>query len=81
MVSITWKPINGGKGRIQFFRSKDKLEKELSKVRFDKKVNAWILETKAKKKVVSVECIAGVSYEDESEKMILQRYDLVGKNS
>lgn len=79
MTTITWKDVKSGKSRIQIIRSKDKLETTLQLLKYDKALDCYINANKHGKKVVSIEKIAGISYESEDEKEIFRRFKLIPK--
>lgn len=76
MVSITWK--DGSHSHIEIIRSKDKLDKMLKSLIFEKASGMSFREVK-KGKLTLKEYVYAVSYDTGDELALLRRYKLVPK--
>lgn len=83
MTSITWRDTKSGKKSIKIYRSKDALDKTL-KLTNRVTVGAsyeFHLTFKQKGKATSDLVLYGVSYEEDDEKAIFQKYGIIPKDS
>ena len=82
MTSITWKNLATGKCSIKFYRSRDKLNNILKDVKRyypseDKSLYVFVKEMALNGKKKEKWQVYGVSYEEQDEKAIFQKYEIV----
>lgn len=78
MTTITWKNLKTGGSKIEIFRSRDKLNKVLQSLKYDRSKEQYVKEEKVGRTTVQLAIVA-MSYEDEDEKAMFRKYGLIPK--
>lgn len=80
MTTITWKNLKTGKNEIKIYKSRDELIKTLRLTTYkvtESMKYEYYLTIKSGKKILEELQLYGVSYEDDDEKAIFQKYHII----
>lgn len=83
MTSITWRNIKSGKKEIKIYRSKDALDKTLkstTKVKVGEQYEYHLIKKEKGKSAIEL-VLYGVSYEEDDEKAIFQKFGIIPKDN
>ena len=83
MTSITWKNLKTGKKEIKIYRSKDALDKTLkscTRVQVGEQYELHLV-IKQKGKATNDLILYGVSYEEDDEKALFQKFGIIPKDT